>query len=713
VKKVCSNPKAARSTAVLSAEKVSDSISTRQTLARPRLIGLGIALLTLLVFLPVWQHRFIYFDDPLYITENKAVQAGLTWKGIQWAFTDVHASMWHPVTWVSHMLDWQLFGPDPSADHLLNAVWHAACAALVFRLFYILTSGLWPSALAAALFAIHPLRVESVAWAAERKDELSAFFFLLMLLSYVRYVGFTKPNQPKTAPGFYGLSLLCFALGLMSKAIVVTAPFVLLLLDVWPLHRINWGARKRMPAGLSDALLEKLPFFALSAAVSIVTMQAQRSDTMLSGSEYPQRLRLFYSVLAYGAYLLKTIWPVHLTIVYPLPRQLPWTVFLFSAVALIGISYACCRVRRSRPHLLIGWLWFVGTLIPVIGLIQVGSQWMADRYTYLPHVGLFFALACEARLWSGRWQLATLETASAQGREHDPAAVAERRTRRRSAIIVAGLAVLACLLVTEHQLKFWSDGQTLFTHAIAVTHDNAFAHLNLAVSLEHDGQPAAARREYEESLRLDPTSPDAHANLADLLNEAGETELALTHYRESLRWQDQPRVHENLGALLTKLGQFEPAMVHYKDAARLEPGNPRPYYLMGKALLRQGQSMEAVRQFRDFWLASKQRTRTAACATVLTLYRWPNMPRLFRAGGNPLCWTRWPWLMRKPDDFLTPSGRSGKQSNKQTKRAKQTRCRRWSNDCSCINASSLIARTSRQGGEIRSPKPEVQKKSEI
>ena len=597
--KVGSHAKRARNLTVSPSPPVTGSVSGRPALARPRLIGLGIALLTLLVFLPVWQHRFIYFDDPLYLTENKAVQAGLTWKGIQWAFTDVHASMWHPLTWLSHMLDWQLFGPDPSAHHLLNAVWHAACAALVFRLFYNLGGGLWPSAFAAALFAIHPLRVESVAWAAERKDELSAFFFLLMLLSYVRYVGFGKANQPNKAPGFYGLSLLCFTLGLMSKAIVVTAPFVLLLLDLWPLRRIRWAGRGQMPAGLSRALFEKLPFFVLSAAVSMLTMHAQRPDTMLSASAYPLPMRAFYSVLAYGTYLLKSVWPIHLSIVYPLPRQLPWLGFLFSAAALLSILWVCWRTRQSRPHLLIGWLWFAGTLIPVIGLIQVGSQWMADRYTYLPHIGLFFALACEAQLWSARWQWAGSETPSAQDREEDPASVSERGTRRRRAVIVAGSALVACLLLTEHQLNFWSDGQTLFAHAIAVTHDNAFAHLNLAVSLEHDGHPPAARREYEESLRLDPTSPEAHANLADLLNEAGETEPALTQYRESLRWQDQARVHENLGALLAKLGQFEPAMVHYKDAARLEPGNPRPYYLMGKALLRQGQSVEAVRQFRE------------------------------------------------------------------------------------------------------------------
>jgi tetratricopeptide (TPR) repeat protein len=380
----------------------------------------------------------------------------------------------------------------------------------------------------------------------------------------------------------------------MSKASTVTAPFVLLLMDVWPLQRVQWNTWRQATFGVRRVVLEKAPFFVFTVAVSLVTLLAQRSDSMASLAAYPLWLRGFYSVLAYGNYLLKTVWPVDLAIVYPLPRELPWLGFALSALALLGLSWWCWWWRRTRPHLLIGWLWFVGTLVPVIGLVQVGCQSMADRYTYLPHLGLFLGLAFEGQYWIKHWRADDPKKA-AMAFEARPS----RRRRQLAAGILAAVALLACLTLTEHQVGYWVDGRTLFTHTLAATRDNAFAHLNLGVSLEHAGERDSARREYEEALRLDPGLPEAHANLGDLLNELGQTDAALAQYRESLRLQGQSRVHENLGALLAKLGQVEPAMAHYAAAAKLDPEDSRPYYLMGKALLRQGQSSQAVGQFQE------------------------------------------------------------------------------------------------------------------
>ena len=592
---------------------------------RPRLVALGLALLCLLVYLPVGQHQFLSFDDPLYITENKQVQAGLTWPGVQWAFRDLHASMWHPVTWLSHMLDCQIFGLDPAAHHLLNALWHATNAALLLLVFYRLTRSLWPSALAAALFAVHPLRVESVAWASERKDVLSTFFFLLMLLLYFKFVEAGSSNGrevPAPTPSSkhggkghgktlakasatatpscgasssgrtwlcFGLALVAFALGLMSKAMLVTAPFVLLLLDIWPLQRVRWISWQKPAPGVGRLIWEKVPFFVLAGAVVAMTLKAQRPEDLVPTAAYPMSLRACYAMVAFGQYLLKTIWPADLAILYPVSRQLPWLRFGFSVLAFVGISILCWRQRRTRPHLLVGWLWFIGTLVPVIGLVQAGGQFAADRYTYLPHIGLCLALAFELQRW-------LRPQAAVRGDPSQPGWHNLTQAQRIGA--AAGLAVVAlCIGVTEHQLSYWADGRTLFAHAIAVTGDNPFAHLNLAIALDRAGQRDAARREYETTLRLDPGSPEAHANLGDLLNETGDTQAALSHYQESLRFEDQARVRENLGALLAKLGRFDEATSNYDAAARLAPEDSRPYYLRGKLLLRHARSREAVEQF--------------------------------------------------------------------------------------------------------------------
>ena len=370
--------------------------------ARARFLCLVLALGTLLLFLPLARHGFLLYDDPEYLTENPPVEAGLSSEGLNWAFTTFHASNWHPLTWLSHMLDFQLFGPEAGAHHLVSVLLHAAAAVLLLRVLLRTTQAPWPSFIVAALFAWHPLRLESVAWAAERKDVLSALFWMLTLWAYSHYAAHAtgtpgptrcsgSPADLKSAasaarPGslYYLLALLFFTLGLMSKPMLVTLPFALLLLDLWPLNRA--GARtagQGMP--WVKLVPEKAPFFLLSGASCVVTFLAQRADAVVSLRPYPLSLRLGNTVLSYGRYLLKTVWPVDLAVFYPLPHQLlDWLHVAAAALFLVATSWLAWSSRRTRPHLLVGWLWYLGTLVPVIGLVQVGGQAMADRYTYIP-----------------------------------------------------------------------------------------------------------------------------------------------------------------------------------------------------------------------------------------------------------------------------------------------------------------------------------------
>jgi tetratricopeptide (TPR) repeat protein len=571
-------------------------------MARPRFLCFALALVTLLVFLPVWRHGFVLYDDPDYITENRVVQAGLTSDGFKWAFTTWHASNWHPLTWLSHMLDCQLFGLDAGAHHLVNVLFHAASAALLLAVLWRMTGAAWSSALVAALFAWHPLRLESVAWAAERKDVLCAFFGMLTLWAYVRYVEETgnslsqsetsvrgttaKSRSPFHASRithhasrftfhvsrFYLLALSFFALGLLSKPMLVTLPFALLLLDYWPLKRLGPDGGRRLAT-----VREKWPFFLLAAASCLVTFLAQRAEAVIAIQPYPIGLRLGNAVISYGRYLLKTIWPADLAVIYPLPHRLAWPELAAAGALLIAISWFVWHTRRQRPHLTVGWLWFLGMLVPVIGLVQVGGQAMADRYSYLPSIGLFIAVVFEARYWVTRLRLGPVLPAS-----------------------VAGLLLAGCLTATAVQLRYWKDTESLFTHALAVTTDNASAHLNLGVAFELQDRRSEALREYREAVRTNPGLAQGHNNLANLLDAAGNTEEAIVHYREALRLKpDAELAHLNLGGALLQLGRSDEAMTHYTEAARLDPNDPRPAFLMGKVLLRQGRGTEAVARFHD------------------------------------------------------------------------------------------------------------------
>jgi Flp pilus assembly protein TadD len=550
-------------------------------MVRSRTICLLLAFVTVLAYLPVRHAQFVVFDDPIY-TGNPHVQAGLTWAGVKWAFTTWYGSNWHPLTWLSHMLDASAFGPNPGAQHLVNVLLHAANSLLLFLLLLRLTGKKWPAALVAALFAWHPLHVESVAWISERKDVLSTFFGLLALLAYCRYVEKSKVQSPKSKV-CYAWTLGLFVLSLLAKPMLVTLPFVMLLLDVWPLNRgqiPGIGSNSRNTehgANLSWLVAEKIPFFALTIASSIVTFLAQRTEAVVSLDQRPLGLRVTNALVAYAEYLGKTVWPAKLAVIYPLPNQIPaWQIAVATAI-LVSISLLAWRARRNAPYVQIGWLWFLGTLVPVIGLVQVGGQALADRYTYVPLVGVFIALAYGAADLATRCKINAVVPSCA------------------AAAVLAG-----CLCVTEYQLHFWQNSETLFARAIAVTKDNAIAYINLGVALEQDNHPTEARAEYLKAIEIEPNRFQAHNNLANLLAAVGSREEAFREYQEALRLNpDSALAHMNFATLLSETGHFDEAMAEYTKAAQLAPEDARPYYLMGKADLRLGKSAEAVGHFRE------------------------------------------------------------------------------------------------------------------
>ena len=528
-------------------------------------VSLGLLVAVAGAYWPVRRFGFVRFDDPLYVTENPHVLGGLTLPGLQWAFTSGHAANWHPVTWLSHMLDVQIFGVDAGAHHAMSALLHVVTSALLFSALFRMTRCALPSLLVAALFALHPLHVESVAWVAERKDVLSACFWMLTLLAYDRYV-----RNP--AARRFGWVVLFFALGLMSKPMVVTLPFVLLLLDAWPLRRLalwpTWASMRPM-------LLEKLPLFALSAASAAVTVLAQsRGGAVASSARLPLTERLGNAVVSYGAYIGKMLWPAHLAAYYPYPDPLPATHVALGAVVLVATSVVAVRLARRRPYVLVGWLWYLGTLVPVIGIVQVGTQAMADRYSYLPLVGLFVALA---------WALHDLT-------EADP-------RRRRPVLLVAGALVVLCTAVTRSQVRHWESSRTLWTHALAVKSGNYAAHTYLGNALANAGSVDSAIAEYAEALRLNPDFPEAHNNLGPALVSQGRTDAAISHFAAAIRLRpDYADAHNNLGVALASQGKLEAAVAAYREALRIDPEHAHAHGNLGLALFALGRTADARAQ---------------------------------------------------------------------------------------------------------------------
>lgn len=553
-------------------------------MVRPRTLCLLLALVTVLVYSPVRHAGFLVFDDSDY-AGDRHVQSGLTAEGVKWAFTTFHASNWHPLTWLSHMLDASLFGPNPGPQHFVNVLFHAANAVLLFVLLFRLTNKLWPAAFVAALFAWHPLHVESVAWISERKDVLSMFFGLLTLMTYVGYAQKSTAHNPQSTVR-YITTLVLFALGLMAKPMLVTLPCVMLLLDIWPLGRlrvftsITEGRDSRVTeheTGNTKIFIEKVPFFILTAVSCILTYLAQRTEAVMSLEQRPLGLRVENAVVSYAEYLGKAIWPAKLAVIYPLPTQIPAWQIGAAAVLLVVISAFAWAMRKRAPYVLIGWLWFLGTLVPVIGLVQVGGQALADRYTYFPLIGVFIAIGFGAMDLAARFRISTAALAAA-----------------------ATLSLGACLAATAYQLRFWQDSEALFTRAIAVTKDNAIAHINLGVALEQADHRQEALAEYKKAVEIDPNRFQGHNNYANLLAATGERQKAFNQYQEALRLNPNAELaHVNFGTLLSEMGRFEDAMREYTEATQLAPEDPRPHYLLGKACLRHGQSAEAVKHFRQ------------------------------------------------------------------------------------------------------------------
>ncbi len=517
---------------------------------------------------PVYHFDFVNFDDPDYAAENPHVRAGLTLQGVIWAFTSSYAANWVPLTWLSHMTDWSLFGFHAGAHHLTSVFLHGLSTLLLFVVLHRMTGERWPSALVAFLFGLHPLHVESVAWIAERKDVLSGLFWFLTIWAYIRYT-------ERQGVGRYALLLAAFSMGLLVKPMMVTLPFVLLLLDVWPLRRATAGGGQMRMAVL---VREKVPLFVLAAGASLATYLVQRgSGAVISLSAISFGQRVANAFLSYLAYLGQTVWPVRLAVFYPFPEQLPWWPGAVCAAALVGITIVVARVFRSAPFLLVGWLWYLGMLVPVIGLVQVGEQAHADRYTYVPLIGIFIMLA-----WS--------------------AAAGVRRWPGTKWVICGALAAVcgACLVLTTMQVRYWKDSESLFQHAIDVTQGNYVAYNNLGVMERERHRLTQAIADYREALRIRPSSLEAHNNLSEALLKEGRLDEATVRILETLRLKpDSADGHVNLGALLDKSGKLDGAMAEYREALRLAPENAVAHSGLGGVLAALGRTEEGLREMRE------------------------------------------------------------------------------------------------------------------
>jgi tetratricopeptide (TPR) repeat protein len=504
-------------------------------------IGSVLVLLTTAVYWPARLFEFTGFDDNLYVTANYQVRAGVTKDGLIWAFSSFHSSNWHPVTWLSHMLDCQFFGMNPAGPHLVNVGLHALNSVLLFALFASLTGEAWRSAMVAGLFAWHPMHVESVAWVSERKDVLSTCLGLLSLWCYAR----GKQPRPRNHAGIscrtgkvcYAISLLLFALALMAKPMMVTLPFVMMLLDYWPLRRFGKGVKgpkDQVPVSIGaqwfPLLAEKAPFLLLSVASGVVTFIAQqRGGSVVSLETESWGTRLGHVPLAYVSYMGKLLWPTGLCAFYSFATEPSIKLIVCSALLVLGISAGVCFFARTLPYLAVGWFWFLGTLIPVIGLIQVGGQSIADRYSYLPSVGLFIALV---------WGFA------------DAARFLSKKPARLGA--VGGGAILgACLWLTHRQLPYWHDSIALFGRAVAVNSRNPLALTNLGGALVNAGRIDEGKARLRQALDLLPNSPAARASIAVGLEAQEKTSEAIATYREVLRREpDMPEARNNLALIL-------------------------------------------------------------------------------------------------------------------------------------------------------------------
>jgi Flp pilus assembly protein TadD len=571
-------------------------------------ICLFLTVITLSVFLQVKEYDFVYFDDNEYITENRHVQTGLTSGNITWAFTTFHAGNWHPLTWISHMLDCQLFGMKPGLHHLVNLFFHMANTLLLFLILHRMTKGLWQSAFVAAVFAIHPLHVESVAWVTERKDVLSTLFWMLTMGAYAFYVERRELKR-------YLLALFFFALGLMAKPMLVTLPFVLLLLDYWPLRRLTIGKssvnehtqsekspnthrkkkerrrsaikaehtnktekQPRQQPLMVHIILEKVPFFVLSLASSIVTYMAQQKGGAVGSLQsFPLPARIANALVSYCGYIGKMVWPENLAVLYPHPGMFPtWEVV--GAVLFLGLTtFLIIRNVKRYPYLTTGWFWFLGTLVPVIGLVQVGVQAMADRYTYVPLIGVSIMVAWGVPEFLKKW-----------------------RHRNAALATVAVITLSVFSYVAWKQVGYWQNSTTLFKHTLEKTTNNPIMLNNMGNVLEGEGRLDEAIAHYAEAVRINPNLPDSYNNMGLALTKRGSADEAVPNFLKAIRINpNHAAAHYNLGTVLASRGKLDEAIYHFRESIRIKPDHAKAYNNLGNALLYQGRLEGAIESYRE------------------------------------------------------------------------------------------------------------------
>ncbi len=612
-------------------DRTSNSLHPRTTRARSRWtpwIVAALIAINVIVFAPIRQYDFVSWDDSYYVTENANVRAGLTWQGVSWALTTGDMYYWHPLTWLSHMLDVELYGLNAGGHHLTNLLLHIASTLLLFGLFHRMTGALGRSAIVAALFAVHPLHVESVVWVAERKDVLSTLFWMLTLWAYVSYV--RKPGW-----GRYLVVLALLGFGLAAKPMLVMLPCTLLLLDVWPLGRISpaavpsngfkaISARNRWMV-FGRLVWEKVPLAALAITSAVVTFMKQlRAGAVQELGMLPLDSRVANALGSYLAYIGKAVWPARLAAFYPYPRSLSWWWAGTALLALVGASIGALRAAQRHPYVLVGWFWYLATLLPVIGLVQVGGQAMADRFTYVPLIGFFLIVS---------WGI--------------PDLIARWPYRRIALQIGAALSILACAATARAQVEYWRDSLALWGHTVEVTTENDLAHTKLGDLLAKEGRRSEAIAHYTEAARIvdslgsktgsapegrprdyydsaslhnriglllaqqgriaeaggqfalavrfDPRNAEAHAGLGLALEQEGKTSEAVGHYTEAVRLQpDAPELHIQLAMALEKQGKLDEAIREGEEALRFDPNRADWHYNLGLALFRRGDTQAAV-----------------------------------------------------------------------------------------------------------------------
>lgn len=571
------------------------------------LIRFLLLVIVALAFSPVLQNGFVNYDDPAYVYGNGFVQRGWSLDGTRWAFTTFFNGFWHPLTWLSIMTDSQLFGPRAGWHHFTSLLLHAANTLLLFQVLRQMTGAVWRSALAAALFGVHPLHIESVVWASERKDVLSTFFWMLTLGAYIRYARLKPATRARVQPSargstaWYALALLLFALGLMSKAMLVTLPLILLLLDFWPLQRVRFSDKtletrtfKEKFSAIWPLVREKTPFLVLTFAAGVVTMFAQHDmGALQTATRFPILHRLENAVLWYAGYLLQTVWPAKLAVFYSYPRTFSIGLVAAALVVELAISLVVLRSALRRPYLAVGWLWYVITLLPVIGLVQVGSQSHADRYTYIPLIGIFLMLA-----WGVNDLAAGINASTERQNSAKPPSFHDSpgKNRQRFVLLIfAAVALPLCILLSRRQVGYWFNSETLFRHALAVTKDNEIAHNNLGTFLFRRGKVDEAIGHFQAATHLAPAYALAEGNLGSALILKGRLDEAIYHLQRAVKLKpDYAGAYRNLGVAFGSKGRVDDALVCLGQAIKLAPNDAEAYFNLGVALASKGRLDDAI-----------------------------------------------------------------------------------------------------------------------